>query len=510
MRCSRCISLILFIINAAVASDFQLRPMQTDASHFPRMTTRLLVYDEKREAMGSLTASQFTVAVDAKPATAVSVTTAEKSGVGYHILLCVDVSGSMTGSPLATLKKSATAFITSLRNEDDLAIIGLADKVTLISDFSSDQDYLREKISSLTTTGTHSLLYCGLNDGLKRLSERTDKPGRALILISDGKNEDPASSYTENDVIELAQKQGIPIFAIGFSKIDPSYLRSLERMAEKTGGNYYATAAESELEAQQQKLYDQLKKVYILDYLAADTPTDGLAHTAVLTVDLGGIRRTVQTAFTAPYIAPPRVTRPWWPYALSGGVLLLLAAGSLFWIVKNRKNRRREEERARAAAEEEHQRELADERNRREDLERKIISAHLEAEKRSRPSAEERPQAETRPNRDKTMILSNSASPARAYDGLRVEIMVGELQGARIDINRAGATIGRAKDNTIVLPENTVSGHHARISYGRGFQIEDLDSSNGTFVNGQRITRSMIADGDTVKIGRVEGIFRLF
>lgn len=55
-------------------------------------------------------------------------------------------------------------------------------------------------------------------------------------------------------------------------------------------------------------------------------------------------------------------------------------------------------------------------------------------------------------------------------------------------------TIGRNTDNTIILSNGKVSGHHARLIQCThdSFLLEDLDSKNGTFVNGTRITRKII------------------
>src|SRR5688572_17494403 len=69
-----------------------------------------------------------------------------------------------------------------------------------------------------------------------------------------------------------------------------------------------------------------------------------------------------------------------------------------------------------------------------------------------------------------------------------------------------GATIlGRQHDSTICLPGRAISRHHARIVHENNtWVIEDLDSSNGTFVNGQRLpsnTRVPLTERDTLQIG---------
>ncbi|MDF1500672.1 MAG: FHA domain-containing protein [Anaerolineales bacterium] len=67
--------------------------------------------------------------------------------------------------------------------------------------------------------------------------------------------------------------------------------------------------------------------------------------------------------------------------------------------------------------------------------------------------------------------------------------------------------IGRAADNTIMLEDEVVSAHHARLSYvsGRQWWLEDLGSRNGTLVNGLPVEQPLVVtDGDRITFGTVE------
>ena len=65
------------------------------------------------------------------------------------------------------------------------------------------------------------------------------------------------------------------------------------------------------------------------------------------------------------------------------------------------------------------------------------------------------------------------------------------------------ATIGRQADNTIVIDSPAVSSHHASLVNDGGLlAVEDLQSTNGTFVNGVRVSRKILKHGDVLQVGK--------
>lgn len=70
------------------------------------------------------------------------------------------------------------------------------------------------------------------------------------------------------------------------------------------------------------------------------------------------------------------------------------------------------------------------------------------------------------------------------------------------------ATIGRLPDNTVIIDNPAVSSHHACIFRdGDHFVLEDLQSTNGTFVNEKKVTRHTLQDGDVVLVGKHQLMF---
>lgn len=73
----------------------------------------------------------------------------------------------------------------------------------------------------------------------------------------------------------------------------------------------------------------------------------------------------------------------------------------------------------------------------------------------------------------------------------KIELLAGEYR------------IGRSADNDISIGNPTVSSHHARIyTYLNAAYIEDLNSSNGTWINGKRVQKHTIHPGDEIKLGQ--------
>jgi ABC-type multidrug transport system ATPase subunit/pSer/pThr/pTyr-binding forkhead associated (FHA) protein len=67
-------------------------------------------------------------------------------------------------------------------------------------------------------------------------------------------------------------------------------------------------------------------------------------------------------------------------------------------------------------------------------------------------------------------------------------------------------TIGRKSENDIILPAGYVSGHHGRLeSLETGWLYTDLDSTNGTYVNGEKVASATLRDGDIIRIGDPQG-----
>ena len=86
----------------------------------------------------------------------------------------------------------------------------------------------------------------------------------------------------------------------------------------------------------------------------------------------------------------------------------------------------------------------------------------------------------------------------------QLSINQGPNAGSTYPLRGRVITIGRSPDNSIVIDDSSVSRHHARLTWqGHAYALEDLGSSNGTWVNNARIKRPVLLNpGDSIGVGQ--------
>jgi Ca-activated chloride channel family protein len=199
------------------------------------------------------------------------------------MVLMVDTSASMD-EKLSAARTAGKRFVRTLRPQDMAQVMQFNDRATVLQDFTPDHAALGEAFDRTEASGPtalHNALYVALKDLAKQKSGR-ELRRRALVLLSDG--EDTASLVSDDQVLELARKTEINIYAISLrAKTAPDRSRLkfsqaahlLTALTQDTGGQVHFPNSLSELEAVYDRIAEELRSQYSLGYVSSNRRTDG-------------------------------------------------------------------------------------------------------------------------------------------------------------------------------------------------------------------------------------------
>jgi hypothetical protein len=135
-----------------------------------------------------------------------------------------------------------------------------------------------------------------------------------------------------------------------------------------------------------------------------------------------------------------------------------------------------------------------------------IATRMVQRERTARDGEEEPPRIEpgaTMVYKPRTPIEDPSAEAALAR-----ELVTLTMNGTRHEVDKRRVVLGRSKDCDIQLSDPNVSRRHAELRQeGAAYWLIDLDSTNGTLVNGRRTARAKLESGDTITIGSTDLLF---
>ena len=478
-------------------SDVTVQFGEADTTEFPNICVPITVTDSSGSPVEDLTAEMVELYEDTVSNNSISIETIRESGQNVAVLLAVDASRSMTGEPLDSLKSALMAFTAQLRPGDQAGIIAFHDAVEVISVFTDDKDTLSARMGNIAAKGSRTELYYGISKGLDLINETENLPDRKyLIVFSDGKDEGEA--YTFEDCVNKAVEFDVPIYSVGFhTRVGAQYLRILERMSDKSKGEYNDAETTGDLGAIYNLIFEHIQDRAVLCFTADYFKADGEEHSVGVKIIHSG--QTVESNFT--FVSPEGTSLPVSEEESLGNlwVIVVIGLSAIFLVavvvIRSRKRKREEEE------------QLAQEKQRLEDEKK-------EKEKQAEKVAEEKKAAEKKGDKkDKAVKNTHVSAPSPRHtvisgkmpdlQGIVLQFDSGNLQGQTVSV-ASETTIGRGKDNDIVIDDPTVSGHHCKIVVEDSrFTIVDLDSTNGTNVNGSKVSKMMITSGTALKLGAV-------
>jgi Protein of unknown function (DUF3662)/FHA domain len=138
-----------------------------------------------------------------------------------------------------------------------------------------------------------------------------------------------------------------------------------------------------------------------------------------------------------------------------------------------------------------------------------IATRMVQPERRSAAAGE--PMPDVQPGA--TMVYKAKApDPTQAVTpeelGVEPELVTLKFNGTRYEVKQRRVVIGRSRDCDVQLSDTNVSRRHAELRQeGASYWIVDLGSTNGLEVNGKRVKRAKLSDGDTITVGSTDMSF---
>lgn len=277
---------LMAVMSVALAQDAPEPSMEItgiDPTGLPTVRVMVNVFDDVGQPVPDLTVDDFEVIGElADRARVVEVTSFSDENIPISVVLAVDTSSSMTGTPIRFAQVAAGLFVTNIGPQDPVALVAFSSGSRLVQDFTTDRDTLVQAIENLNVGG-ETYLFDGALAAVEKAAE-TDNRRRAVILLSDGAQYDTLglSRATSEDVENAAVVNGIPIYTIGLGYgADRHFLEGLS-------ANTNALFRESPTPDELVQIYNELANLLRTQYevvLEVDVPADGTTYDLTLEVD---------------------------------------------------------------------------------------------------------------------------------------------------------------------------------------------------------------------------------
>jgi Ca-activated chloride channel homolog len=199
------------------------------------------------------------------------------------LAVLIDTSASME-EKLPVARAAATRFIKTLRPQDSAMVMSFNDRSTVLQDYTNELVALESAINRTQAAGPtalHNSLYITLKE-LSKQKKAGELRRRAVVLLSDG--EDTASLVSDEQVLELARKAEINIYAISLRPNRPQDRSRLAfsqaeyvltALTRETGGRVFFPNSLSELDSVYDQIAEELRTQYSLGYVSSNRRRDG-------------------------------------------------------------------------------------------------------------------------------------------------------------------------------------------------------------------------------------------
>ena len=499
-----CAFLLETVVPAPAAAPMEIFRLSQIAGELPELAVYFAALDGDGAPVAEIGPEQLAVTVGPQAAEVTAVAPFSRTGEGVAYILLVDISKSMRAEQFRSVRDALAAWVDAMGDADRACLIAFGSEVNTVMDFTGDRSALKTAIAALRLTDNDTRLHQGLARGLD-LGRRLDPDlpaRRAIVVLSDGENDvrgDFEGGMTRAELERRVAEHPVPVYAVGFlpraaNPRQQEHLKLFAEMVRGSGGDFFLAG-----QTPFPEMFQRMRRA-VLDVFAARVSCPACAAD-------GGIQR-IQARITRdarvlsdgmdarlfppaappapdppeplPEAAPvpepvvetvaepePEPPTPWWKTPQGVGTLVggaFLALLLAVFVLRRRKRQAPEDEDAGESGF-------------------------------SSPAWDEGPPPEEVP-----------AEPVPTGRALRFTRVGGDGRVFSAVLGE-GLVLGRGQSAGLAIPDDSeISGRHCElIRHGEAVFVRDLDSTNGTYVNGALVSADMkLHHHDVLRIGRTE------
>lgn len=242
------------------------------------ITLTVTVTDTYGRYVSGLSKSAFSI-FDDKQAQEITFFSDDDSPVSVGVIF--DVSGSMSGDKVKRARDALSKFIQTSHDSDEYFLIAFNSRAQLLLDRTRDGDSVLNKLTFVETKN-QTALYDACYLGVEKV-QRGTHPKRALLLISDGQDND--SRYTFNELRKLLKESDVVLYAIGIlsgadagSSMGMEGQGVLDELSGVSGGKAFFPRSAAEMDDIFEQIALELRHQYSIGYKPEQFANDGKWH----------------------------------------------------------------------------------------------------------------------------------------------------------------------------------------------------------------------------------------
>ncbi len=525
---------ILLFISLIVSNIAFAQSVDTDSKNYPNIKVK--IQSDKK-----LT-SENTKVLQANKEVSIQITNTNTGNSGTNdrekpaskpkkaVFLLIETSGMTETKVVNNFKNGLADFI---KNVPENVVLNAASfwktdadsKIlnTMSAEFTTNKNSLTEEINRRVQAVSDKNYVADVNkaiyEAVEYLNKNSDATEKQLIVLTVGMN-NSNSTFKIEDCIEKANKTNVQVFSVVHKTWNAYSADNFQKLADKTGAETNIVNSADEVatilgEYVGQKATNNENKdnnsgnnseknasgTYEISFIVPDTATnnsDLRSNDLVLSIDGKtqplAISKPSNTATNTENIDTSKGKTDNTLYFIIGGVLLLATLGFLFY-QKTQKEK---------VAQEAKNQENLQLQTQKLEQEKQQMQQQFQQEQQKLQQEQQRLQEQINQNNQpkeaikfdpkKTFIGTGGGTPTIS--------VAGQGFSQNFMLHKTSMSAGRKEGNDIVIPIATVSSNHAIFSNeGGNWHITDNGSTNGVIVNGNKIQKQMLKQGDKIQLG---------